>query len=58
MPDGEEWYLAPIPLGYYSYPDLLNGTIHIEDIAEINDAMRVESENRWRLNEAMKPNGG
>ena len=43
MPGGEEFYLLPIELGYFRYPDLLNGTIHIEHIAEINDyiAMRV-----------------
>lgn len=51
MPDGEEWYLAPIELGYYTYPDLKNGSILIEDIAEINDGMRVNAENRYRLNE-------
>lgn len=49
MPDGEEFYLAPIPLGYYRYTDLLDGSIHIEHIAEINDAIRVDAENRWRL---------
>jgi hypothetical protein len=58
MPNGEEWYLAPIELGYYTYPDLKSGVILIEDIAEINDAIRVNAENRWRMNEAMKPNGG
>lgn len=57
MPDGEEWYLAPIELGYYTYPDLKNGNILIEDIAEINDGMRVNAENRYRMQEAMKPNG-
>lgn len=57
MPEGEEWYLAPIELGYYDYPDLKNGNILIEDIAEINDGIRVNAENRYRMQEAMKPNG-
>ena len=51
MPDQEEWYLHPIELGYYKYPDLKNGSILVEDIAEINDMMRVNAENRWRLRE-------
>ncbi|MET3409460.1 hypothetical protein [Methylobacterium sp. 1030] len=42
--------MGPIPLGYYRFTDLLNGSIHIEHIAECNDAMRVEAENRARLN--------
>lgn len=54
MPNGEEFYLAPIPLGYYRYTDLLDGSIHIEHIAEINDAMACEAENRARLADAMK----
>jgi len=55
MPDGEEFYMAPIPLGYYRYPDLLDGTLLIEHIAEINDAMAFEAENRARVQEASRP---
>lgn len=57
MPDEEEWYLLPIELGYYTYVDLKNGNILIEDVAEINDMMRVTAENRWRLNEANRTSG-
>lgn len=52
MPDGEEFYLAPISLGYYRYPDLIDGTLSIEHIAEINDAMAYEAENKARVQEA------
>lgn len=58
MPDGEEWYLQPIEFGYYSYADLKTGVIQIEDIAEINDMMRANAENRWRLHDANKASGG
>lgn len=54
MPDGEEWYLAPIELGYYTHPQLKDGTVLIEDIAEINDAISVAAENRRRMHEALK----
>ena len=47
--------MAPIPLGYYRYPDLLDGTLLIEHIAEINDAMAYEAENRARVQEASRP---
>lgn len=57
MPEGEEFYLAPIPLGYYRYPDLLNGSLQIEHLVEINEAMSYEAENRRRLQETQRPNG-
>lgn len=57
MPEGEEFYLAPIPLGYYRYPDLLDGTLQIEHLVEINEAMAYEGENRRRIQEAQRPNG-
>lgn len=52
MPNGEEWYLQPIELGYYDYVQLKNGEILIEDIAEINDGMAAAAENRRRLKKA------
>lgn len=55
MPDGEEFYLAPIAQGYYAYPALLDGTLQIEHLAEINEAMAYDAENRRRIQEAQKP---
>ena len=54
MEDGAEFYMAPIEAGYYSYPDLLNGTVHIEHIAECVDAMACSAENRRRIQEAVR----
>ncbi len=54
MEDGEEFYMAPIPLGYYRYTDLLQGPLSIEHIAEINEAMSYETENRARANDAAR----
>ena len=49
MPDGEDFYLTPIELGYFRYPDLLDGSIYIEHIADCNDHIAVNMENRARL---------
>lgn len=54
MPDGVDFYMAPIPLGYYRYTDLLDGSLSIEHIAEINEAMAYEAENRARANDATR----
>lgn len=57
MPEGEEFYLAPIPLGYYRYPDLLDGTLQIEHLVEVNEAIAYEAENRRRIQEAQRSDG-
>ncbi len=54
MPNGEEWYLKPIELGFYTYPQLKTRAIQIEDIAEINDYISAASENQARFREATK----
>lgn len=54
MPNGEEWYLKPIELGFYTYSQLKDGTILIEDIAEINDYISIANENQGRFREATK----
>ena len=54
MPNGEEWYLKPIDLGFYTYSQLKDGTILIEDISEINDYISIANENQGRLRAAMK----
>lgn len=54
MPNGEEWYLKPIDLGFYTYAQLKDGSIQIEDIAEINDYISTANENQGRLRAAMK----
>lgn len=48
LPDGADFYMSPIPLGYYRYTDLLSGPLSIEHIAEIHDAIAFEAENRER----------
>lgn len=54
MPDGEDFYLSPIPLGYYRFTDLLEGPLSIEHIAEIHDAIALENENKARIAEAAR----
>lgn len=46
--------MLPIEAGYYRYPDLLDGSIYIEHIAEIQDAMARSAENKDRARMAME----
>jgi hypothetical protein len=54
MPHGEEWLLRPVTRGWCRYESLKDGTLDISDIAEMNDAIAAEDENRERAQEAAK----
>lgn len=45
--------MAPIRRGYYQYPALLDGTLDISHLFEINEAMAFEDENQARIQAAM-----
>jgi hypothetical protein len=47
----EDWVMRPVLAGLCKYESLLNGTIHIEDILRMNDALDVKDENERRLHE-------
>lgn len=50
MGDHEDWILRPVLEGMCKYESLKDGTLDLEDIAKMNDAIdiKVENENRYR----------
>jgi hypothetical protein len=52
LPGGEEWLLRPVERGMLKYIDLINGSVHIEDVALCNDYLSVIDENERRYQEA------
>lgn len=52
MADGEDWLLRPVAEGYCQYESLINGTLDLEDIARMNDAIDVRNENQLRYRKA------
>lgn len=48
MADGEDWLLRPVAEGFCRYESLIDGTLDLEDIARMNDAIDVKSENELR----------
>jgi hypothetical protein len=54
MNDDEDWLMRPVLRGMCKYESLLDGTIGLEDIARMNEALLVENENQTRFNEAMR----
>lgn len=54
LPDGEDWLLRPVLRGCCRYESLIDGTMGLEDIALLNDALDVQDENEHRYHEANK----
>lgn len=51
MQSGRDWLLRPVLRGLCKYEALHDCSIDLYDIAEMNDAIDVEIENKFRLNE-------
>jgi hypothetical protein len=45
LPGGEDYLLAPVLAGMCKYESLLDGTIGLEDIALMNDALTCKADN-------------
>lgn len=54
MPDGEDWLLRPVLAGCCRYESLVDGTLSLEDVACMNDALDVRAENEARYIKAME----
>ena len=45
MPDGLEFLFRPVLAGLIKYESLLDGSIGLEDIADLNDALDIQAHN-------------
>lgn len=48
MSTGEDWLLRPVLRGLCKYESLKDGTLDLNDVATMNDAIDVDEENRRR----------
>jgi hypothetical protein len=55
MGEGDDWLMRPVLAGMCHYESLINGAIDLLDIARMNDALDVQSENERRIHEALNP---
>lgn len=53
MGSGEDWLLRPVLDGMCRYESLKDGSLDLEDVARMNDALDVRCENERRLHEAL-----
>lgn len=52
MMEGEDWLMRPVLRGLIKGESLLDGTIDLEFVALLNEAIDVEEENRVRFERA------
>jgi hypothetical protein len=45
---GEDWLMRPVLRGCCRFESLLDGTLSLSDVADINDALDVQDENERR----------
>jgi len=54
MPSGEDWLLRPVLRGLCRYESIIDGTLTLADVADLNDALDVQDENEYRYHDAMR----
>lgn len=54
MADGDDWLLRPVLEGMCKYESLVDGTLGMEDVARMNDALDVKYENEMRYRRAQE----
>ena len=54
MQGGEDYLLRPVLRGLIKYESLIDGTLGLEDIALLHEALDVDSENRYRAQKAVQ----
>jgi propanediol dehydratase small subunit len=58
MSTGEDWLLRPVLAGCCHYESLVDGTLTLEDVAVINEALDVQAENERRYLDAKRLESG
>ncbi|MDF0491602.1 hypothetical protein PX554_26155 [Sphingomonas sp. H39-1-10] len=57
MADDEDWLMRPALAGVCRYESLIDGTLSLRDVARMNDAIMVRSENEARAHKALTTKG-
>jgi len=58
MTDGEDWLLRPVIAGCCRYESLVDGTLSLEDVMLMNEALDVQTENERRYLDAKERERG
>ena len=58
MNDGEDWLMRPVLEGLCRYESLTDGSLSLEDLQVMHDALNVKHENERRYQEYHKDKKG
>lgn len=58
MADDESWLMRPVLRGLCRYESLKDGSLTLQDLAIMHEALDVEAENAYRASLANAPKGG
>lgn len=56
MASGLDWLMRPVLEKMCTWPQMLDGTLDLEQVLEMNDALDVKAENDRRFHEWAKEN--
>lgn len=54
MSNGEDWLWRPVRAGMCKYESVIDGTLSLDDIANMNEMLDVERENELRIEATRK----
>lgn len=54
MEGGEDWLLRPALRGVCRYESLKDGTLSLQDVALMNEALDIDAENNYRVQRAQE----
>lgn len=54
MPEQEDWLMRPVIHGMCRFESLKDGALDLADIALMNDALDVQADNQYLMNESNK----
>lgn len=54
MADGEDWLFRPVLAGLCRFESVVDGTLSLGDLADLNEALDVRAENERRLTARLK----
>lgn len=57
MSNGRDWLYRPVRMGMCSVEALLDGTVDLDIVADMNEALDTAEENQSRYNQSLNKNG-
>lgn len=54
MGDGMDFLMRPVLAGMCRYESVIDGTLSLDDFADMNEALTIQTENQARIDDAIR----